>query len=153
MATTDRLWVCDPEIEDQIINVMTRLNGAGAELRLFTDSDFTTDDPTNPEAVTGDFTEPTLDGYAAADLEDVWTTPARDEAGVWSSQTEIITFTVDPAEVDSELVYGINIVLSGETKVWALFPSPIEWEDGVPIRVRVVYVQYAALSFKIIVES
>jgi len=153
MATTDTLWVMDGELETQLTDVRTRLNGAGAELRLFTDSDFDPDDPTNAEAVVADFTEPTLDGYEEVDLEDKWTEPARDEAGVWSMQTEIFTFTVDEAEEGTVDVYGVWIKLSTDVLLFALFDAPVTWEEGVPLRVRVVYTQYAALAFKVIVLS
>lgn len=148
MATTDNLWVMDPELEDQLTDVLTRINGSGATLRLF-ENDLTPD----PETVLGDLTAPTLDGYADVDLEGDWTSPARDEAGVWSSQTEIHTFTVDPAEEGSTTIYGVGIFVGTELKLAGRFDSPQTWEDGSPLRVRIVYVQYAALTFKAIVLS
>lgn len=151
MATTDTIWLTDPEIETQLTAVQARYNAAGAELGLFTDTDVDPVGSLNPELVLGDFIEPVLTGYARVDLEGTWTAPARDEAGVWSIQTEIFTIAVDPAETGNVDVYGVILILGGDLVAFGLFDAPFNWSDGVPIRVRVVYTQYAALEFRLIV--
>jgi hypothetical protein len=153
MALTDQIWVTDVELETQMGQIRTRFNGSGSTLHVFTDNDFTADDPTSPEVVPADFTELTVDGYSAIDLEDTWTAAARDEAGVWSMQTEIFTITVTAESEDTEDAYGIWVQLSTDVLIWALFDAPQTVADGQPLRVRLVYTQYAVLSAKIIIES
>lgn len=143
----------DGELEAQLTDVMSRFNGAAATLRLFTDADVDPEDEANPEKTAADFTEPALTGYAAVSLDGLWTAPARDEAGIWSSQTEIVTFATDPAEAGNVDVYGVMIHVATTLVAFALFDAPVNWSQAAPLRIRVVYSQYAALTFKAIVLS
>lgn len=141
MAVTDSLMVMDGELSDQIDNVRTRFNASGVELHLFTDDV----DPT-PEDVPGDYTSPVFTGYAAIDLEDEWTEPARDLPGVWSMQTPIYTFEITDSGDSPETIQGIRIESGGNLLAAGRLPAEFELSyGGSPLRIRVVYTQYAAL--------
>lgn len=145
MALLLSLMVTDPELLDQIEDVLSRFDGPDAELGLFI-----SDTELLPETVVEDLEEPSLDGYARKDLEDMWTAAARDEPGVWSAQTEIFTFEVDEAEEDGEDVYGAFILIAGELRAAGRFLEPFTWEVGSPLRLRVIYTQYAALVLQVL---
>lgn len=130
--------VSDAELSRQLTELHTLLD-AGSNLRLFTDN-FTP----GPETVFGDFTEPSGSWYAAVDLTDEWTDPARDEAGIWSIQTEIYTWA-NLVDAD-ETIKGLWVEKGGELKFSAKFATPVTLTaGGATLRRRVVYVQYAGL--------
>jgi hypothetical protein len=148
MAFTDNAMVTDTELAEQLGEVRVRVNVADVWLELFTD-----DHEPHPEDEFLDFTLPTLDGYAAVELDGEWAAVARDEAGVWSMQTEIYEFEVDAEEEDSELVYGFFVHIDGDVRYITRFDEPIEWSVMQKIRIRVVWTQYAALVLKALVLS
>lgn len=133
----ERLQVMDPELEVQITAVHARIN-AESELILWT-NDFT---PT-PEDSIGDYTQPVHGEYASIDLTGEWTTPARDEAGVWTTQTEIYAFG-PPTSGGDITIYGWSVLIDGDP-VWSMrLDSPVTLvESGDPFRLRVYYSQYS----------
>lgn len=135
------LMVMDGELSSQIANVYTRFNSWGTMLDLYT-NDFAPD----PEAVTGDFTVPTFTGYAAVALLDVLTDPARDEKGVWSFQSEIFTFEITESDEGPVTIHGARINAFGTTIAAGRLVTPKELTyGGTPLRLRLVYTQYAGL--------
>lgn len=148
MPYNDTLQVMDGELSDQIDGVHGRLNGGTTTLKLFTN-----DRDPDPEDETTDYTEATFDGYAAVDTTGEWSTPARESAGVWYTQTEIYTFEVtDLGGVDTEEIHGVYLVLSGAVVLAGRLPAPVTLSlGGAPLRIRVVYKQYAGLVLATIV--
>lgn len=143
----DALCLMDGELETQITEIHSRWN-SGHYLRLFTDNR----EPT-PEDLYETFTEPTLTGYGFVDTSDEWTTPARDEAGVWSMQTEIYTFTATDELEEAQLVYGGFIEEAGVVKAAGTFETPFSWDSEHPLRVRVIYSQFAAPVFELLISE
>jgi len=140
MPTPKNQMLSDPEIERQIVEARDRYN-AGAVLRLFVSGS------PDPEMVLGDFTEASYPGYAEVDTTGDWTVPARDEAGVWSCQTEVYAFPVDEGE-EGDLIHGYLLEIAGEVLLAELFtdeagdPLPVQLSDeGQPFRLRVIYTQ------------
>lgn len=136
---SDLLQVMDRELERQIEEVHTRID-SGSTLILFTD-----DRQPEPDDVLGDYTEPVYAEYSSVDLTGQWTPPARDEAGVWTTQTEIYTF-LPPTSGDPVTVYGWCVVYDDEPN-WALkLETPVVLSvGGDPYRLRVYYSQYSGL--------
>lgn len=143
----DALCVSDDELHTQIDEAHSRWN-ASHNLRLFTNDVIPT-----PEDEYADYTEPTLTGYAAVDTTGEWTTPARDEPGVWSMQTEIYTFLATDDEEEPETVYGGWIETGGEFVAAGRFAEPFEWDHSQPLRIRVIYSQFAAPVFEALLEE
>ena len=139
MPTTELLQVMDRELEVQINAVHTRIN-AESELILFTNNR-----QPEPDDVAGDYTQPVYAEYSPVDLTGEWTTPARDEAVVWTTQTEIYSF--DPPTSGGDVtIYGFA-VFKDDDPIWALLlETPVVLTvGGDPYRLRVYYSQYSGL--------
>lgn len=138
MAIPDTIMISDSELSRQITELHTLLD-AGSTLRLFTD-----DADPDPETAFGDLTEPTGDWYEPVDLAGEWTSPARDEMGIWSTQTEIYTFA-NAADPD-ETITGLWVEKDGVLILSVKFATPVTLvAAGATLRRRVVYLQYAGL--------
>jgi len=151
MATTDTLMVMDDELQAQITQVRARVNTIDVNLRLFTEDE----DPTPDKQDRTDYSEPVFEDYAAVSLTGEWTTPARDQAGVWVMTTDVYEFEIEAGEGgedDDETIHGIFIEKDDRVICAGRLPVPVNLlVGGDPLRVRVVYVQYAALVYAQIV--
>lgn len=133
------LQVMDGELSDQITAVHTRLN-ADSDLGLFV-NDFVPD----PESEEADFTEPSFGEYARVALDGDWTTPARDVAGQWTTQTEIYEFQ-PPTAGDPVTVYGWFVVSGGGVVFAVRLETPVVLSvGGDPYPLRVFYSQYSGV--------
>jgi len=145
--------VMDDELESQINQVRTRLNTVDVNLRLFTEDE----DPIPTKQDRTDYSEPVYEGYAAVSLVGEWTVPTRDQAGVWVTSTNVYEFEIDEGEGgedDEETIQGLFVEKDDRVIAAGRLPVPVTLiPGGDPLRVRVVYVQYAALVYATIVLS
>lgn len=102
MATNDTLMVMDDELQTQLTDVRSRLNDNFVNLRLFTEDE----DPTPTKQAREDYSEPVWGDYEEVSLAGEWTTPTRDQAGVWVMTTDVYEFSIPsggaPGPGDSE---------------------------------------------------
>lgn len=131
------LRINDRELLLKITEVHTRLDDdsdLGVYLTGFT--------PASDDDL-ADYTEPAHGEYARVTLDGLWTTPARDEAGVYSTQTEYVEFQPPTAGGD-QVVAGWFLVHDGEVH----YAAPLDEEftltiGGAPLRLRIVLSEYS----------
>ena len=139
MSSTELLQVSDDQLEVEITAVFDDVQ-AGSELRLYV-NDF----QALPDSSIGEFTEASYDTYEDSDLTDTWQGPLRDEAGVWTIQTEIEEFA-PPTSGGPFTIYGWYVTKGGGW-LWAVkLETPVVLSvGGDPYRLRVFRSQYSGI--------
>lgn len=126
------------ETEDQAEAVQTRLN-ANSALRLYTDDVVPT-----PATAPGGLTEANYDDYAAEDLDGRWSAVAQDQAGVYSTETDEITFDA-PTTGSPETIHLVGLQEGADVLWLARLTTPWVAEvGGLPLRLQVRYQQFSA---------
>lgn len=138
MALTDTLKCANVELEEAAGEARTRFNGATAVLHLFAN-----DITPAYNNVPADFTAPTFPDYETKSLTGRWSAVAKEEEGVYYTQTEILTYAWEGAGAGTENLYGLYLAVDGVVRFAGRFPgAPLVIEEGGDsLRLRVIWRQ------------
>lgn len=138
MSIPDTLMPTDTELSDQIDQVKARFDVIGCNLRLWIN-----DNDPEPTWTNASYVEAAYPGYAAVDLVGRWEDPVRDEAGVWSFRTDVVTF--EPTGGGEVIIQGIALDVNGTLRGAGRLQGEFTVAPGIPLGVRVIYSQYASI--------